>query len=325
MKFSPSIYEHAAKLINKTPWQVSRDSELLFQAHAEAFRLYHHSPVVAGIDIYNLEAEACGATIDPPEGNGIPAITRHICSSAKEVMGLPLFDPKSDGRIPMVIETGRRLAEALPGANVRIPVSGPFSITSNLVGFETLLVEILTDPDIVLEALQHIVVGQVKFCKEIVNNGLDISFFESSATPPLISPQMFKDVVLPSLKSLMEQASGIVGHPVPCIIGGDTRPILESIMETGTRYVICPSETDQKKFMEKMKPYPDVMVRININPNTLAAGDLKVIYQEVDRVIELAKGREKVCIGTGVLPFEAEPEVVLKTKDYIEKKIPMTK
>lgn len=320
MQFSPSVYEHAASLIHKAPWQVSRDGELLFQAHNEAFHLYRHSPVIIGIDIYNLESEAYGAKIDEPEGNGIPAITSHPCSSVKEIMQLPLFNSKSAGRIPMVLETGKRLAKALPDADIRIPVSGPFSIASNLVGFESLLMEVITAPESVLQALQHIVEGQVNFCKAIVDHGLDISFFESSATPPLISPQMFNDVVLPPLKSIIERAGAVAEHPVPCIIGGDTAPILESILETGTGYVICPSETDQEKFMLKMQQHPGVMVRINMNPNILSAGNLRDVFEEIDRVLELAKTREKVCIGTGVLPFETKPEVVLKVKEYIAQK-----
>jgi uroporphyrinogen decarboxylase len=320
MKFSPAIYEHAASLIHKSPWQVSRDSELLFQAHKKAFEMYHHSPVIVGIDIYNLEPEAYGAIVDQPQVNGIPAITSHLCSSAKEVIELPLFDPQSAGRIPMVMETGKRLAKVLPEADVRIPVSGPFSIASNLVMFESLLLETITDPDSVRDALQHIVDGQVNFCKAIVNHGLDIAFFESAATPPIIPPQVFSDVLLPLLKSIIEQAATIVGHPVPCIIGGDTISILESVMETGTGYVICPSETDQEKFMEQMKQYPDVMVRINMNPNILSEGVLEAVFKEVDRVVELGKTREKVCIGTGVLPFETKPEVVLKVKEYISQK-----
>ncbi len=317
MQFSPSVYEHAASLINKSPWQASRDGELLFQAHKKAFELYHHSPVIVGIDIYNLEPEAYGAIVEQPKVNGIPAITSHLCSSVKEITELPLFDPQSAGRIPMVMEIGTRLTKAVPEADVRIPVSGPFSIASNLVRFETLLLEILTMPDNVLKALHHIVKGQVNFCKAIVDHGLDIAFFESAATPPIISPQIFHDIALPPLKSIIEQAGSIVGHPVPCIIGGDTAMILESIMETGTGYVICPSETDQEKFMAKMRQYPEVMVRINMNPNILSEGDLDSVFKEVERVLELAKSREKVCIGTGVLPYETKPEVVLKVKEYI--------
>ena len=320
MQFSPSVYEHAAQLINKSPYHVSRDGDLLFQAHAEAFRLYHHSPVIVGIDIYNLEPEAYHATIEKPDGNGIPAVTSHPCSSIKEVTTLPLFDPKSAGRIPMVIATGQRLAKEFPEADVRIPVSGPFSIVSNLVGFETLLMEMLTEPAAVQEALFHIVAGQVSFCQEIVQHGLGISFFESSATPPLISPRMFEDIVLSPLKSILEQASALAGHPVPCIIGGDTEPIIDSILKTATKYVICPSETDQEKFMEKMKQYPDVLVRINMNPGILADGAEETLIKEADRVLALAGNRKNVCIGTGVLPFETKAGVVLKVREYLSKK-----
>jgi uroporphyrinogen decarboxylase len=319
MKFSPAVYEHAASLIDKSPWQASLDGELLFQGHKKAFELYYHSPVVVGIDIYNLEPEAYGATIEKPMFNGIPAITSHLCSSIKEVIELPSFDPQSAGRIPMAIETAKKLASVLPEADVRIPVSGPFSIASNLVQFESLLLEIITDPGSVMEALNHIVEGQVNFCREIVDQGLDIAFFESAATPPIIPPQIFSDVVLPPLKSIIDQAAAIVGHPVPCIIGGDTTTILESIMETGTGYVICPSETDQEEFMEQMKKYPEVMVRINMDPNILSEGDLAAVFKEVDRVVDLGKSREKICIGTGVLPYETKPEVVLKMKEYISK------
>jgi len=41
------------------------------------------------------------------------------------------------------------------------------------------------------------------------------------------------------------------------------------------------------------------------------------VEKEVDRVFKLANNRQKVCIGMGCLPFEADPDPVLKTKEYI--------
>ena len=61
MKFIPAVYEHAAKVIGKTPWEVSRNKALIIEAHRAAFAMYSHTPVVVGIDIYNLEPEAYGA------------------------------------------------------------------------------------------------------------------------------------------------------------------------------------------------------------------------------------------------------------------------
>jgi uroporphyrinogen-III decarboxylase len=107
---------------------------------------------------------------------------------------------------------------------------------------------------------------------------------------------------------------------VPCIIGGNTEPILEKMLSTGTQYVICPSETDQAAFMEKMKKHPDVMVRINMNPGVFCSGDPAAARKEADRVMVLAKGREKVCLGSGVLPYEAVPETVLNVMDYVKGK-----
>ena len=317
MQFSPSIYEHAAALIGKTPRAVSRSADLLFQAHAKAFHLYNHDPVVVGIDIYNVEAEAYGAAVSIPESNDIPAISGHACPDAAAIRKLKPLNPKKDGRIPMVLETGRRLARACPEAHVRIPVSGPFSLASNLMGFERLLCDVLDDPASVKESLLHLARGQIAFCSEIVEQGLGIAFFESAATPPLISPEMFARMELPALQLIVSEASAMAGEPVPCVIGGDTAPILDSILATGTRYVICPCETDQAAFMRKMRAHPEVLVRINTTLQGFALGDMASIYRELDRVMALAGQRDKVCIGTGALPFETNPAVVLKAKSYV--------
>jgi len=310
LQFYPSVYEHAARVISKSPWEVSRDAGLLSKAHIEAYRLYRHRPVVVCIDIYNLEAEAYGAVVDRAAGNAIPAIREFPCSSVKELIALEPFDAKQAGRIPMVIEAAKRVSDKCRDAEVRIPLSGPFSLAANLAGFENLLCEIHTSPDLVAGALKHLVIGQVEFCKEVVSNGLDIAFFESAATPPLLSPQNFRQIELGALKEIMQKTAEVVGHPVPCIMGGDTLPILDDILS-------CPAKTDQQKFMEKMREHPDVTVRINMDARAITSKNFEHVEKEVDRVIALTHNRQNICIGTGCLPFEAEPEVVLKTKEYI--------
>jgi uroporphyrinogen decarboxylase len=320
MEFSPSVYEHAARVICKSPWQASRSADLLAQGHIESFGLYRHRPVVVGIDIYNLEAEAYGAIVEQPKANGIPAISRHPYSSAEQILNLAPFNPKTDGRMPMVLQAAKHVGRQCPDADVRIPVAGPFSVATNLIGFENLLSELATVPDVVREALLHLVDAQTRFCREIADQGLDIAFFESAAVPPLMSPRDFANIELPALKAMIEAAGSVLGHPVPCVMGGNTTPILDAILDTGTNYVCCPSETNQKAFMQKMTAHPEVMVRINMDPRAMTSGDLDAIYTEVDRVIALAAERKNVCLGTGCLPYEADPEIVLKIKEYIVSK-----
>ena len=315
--FSPSVYEHAAFLIGMTPWEVSHDVELLWRAHRTAYEIYHHSPIVVGIDIYNIEAEAYGCTVERPGGNGIPAITRGILESIEEGRSLKPFDPEVDGRIGMIIEAGKRLAAEFPDADVRVPVSGPFSIAVSLRGLGGLLEDVAFSPREVSRFLRQLVEAQVRLCQAVVEAGIDVAFFESAAAPPLLSPKHFREVELPALKEAMERVGEAVGHPVPCIIGGDTEPILDEILSTGTGYIICPAETDQEAFMERFGDHTDVKVRINLTPNTVAYGSREDILTEVDRILKLADGRSNVLLGTGAVPYETPRENILLIKDYV--------
>ena len=315
--FSPSVYEHAAFLIGMTPWDVSRDMELLYRAHRTAYEIYHHSPIVAGIDIYNIEAEAYGCVVERPGGNGVPAITEGILGSIEEARSLKPFDPEVDGRVGMIIEAGKKLAAEFPDADVRAPVSGPFSIAVSLRGLGGLLEDIALSPKEVAKFLNQLVDGQIRLCQAVIEAGLDVAFFESAAAPPLLSPRHFREVELPALKETMERVEAAVGHPVPCIMGGDTELILDEILSTGTGYVICPAETDQNAFMAKIDHNTDVKVRINLDPNTVACGSKKAILAEVDRILKLADGRPNILLGTGAAPYETPSENILLIGDYV--------
>ena len=314
-----AVYEHAAYLIGRRPWEVSRDAELTYRAHAEAYRRYRHTPVVVSIDIYNLEAEAYGAVVQEPRGDGIPAIMEPLCRSVDEMGQLPAFDPATAGRIPMILDVARRLSAELPEADIRVPMAGPFSIASSLLGIEQLLCEALTRPDETAAALLHLVQGQELLCRAVRQLGVGVAFFESAAAPPLLSPELFRLVELPALKAVIQRGSAIMNQPLPCVMGGDTGPILDDLLETGTGYVINPIETDQESFMKKIWHRTDVRVRVNAAPLIMARGSRQEIRDEVCRIVRITAGRENVCFGTSALPYETPPENVLWVKELCEK------
>lgn len=320
MDFQPVVYEHAAALIRRTPWQVSRDADLLFAAHAAAFRTYRHRPVTVGIDIYNVEAEAYGARISRPSGAGVPAVEGPLCASPGELLALPPLSPDRFGRFPLLLAAGARLAQTFPEADIRLPLCGPFSLASALVGFDALLGALLDDPDLVRTLLLHLVGGQRAVYEAARARGLGIVVFESAAAPPMVSPAAFESIVLPALVRLVSDVSRTMECPVPCIVGGNTEPILEALLRTGTTFVICPFETDQEAFLRRLSARSDVRVRINMDARVLAAGPWSAIEREANRVLALAEGRENVCIGSGALPYEASPESVTRVKTYVEER-----
>jgi len=224
----------------------------------------------------------------------------------------------SAGRIPLMIEAARRLQTDFPEADIRLPVSGPFSIAQNLLGLNELILEVALRPRQVREFLEKLVPGQVLFSRAALEAGLGVAFFESAAAPPLLSPQQFREVELPALKLAMQRVSAEAGQALPCIIGGDTEPIIEAMMETETGFLICPAETDRGKFLQKMRAYPEVKVRVNLDPRLYTFGTRAEILADADKIIALAQQQPNVLLGTGAIPYETPPENLLLLKEYCD-------
>jgi uroporphyrinogen-III decarboxylase len=310
MEFTPVVYEHAAKFIGRRPWEVSRSADLLVEAHAAAYAVYRHAPVVAGIDVYNVEAEAYGAVVGASRENEVPSVVGHLCQGAADLCRLVWPDAAGSGRFPMIMEAAARLKEECPGAEVRIPLSGPFSIACALVGFQGILTEVLTDPDTVAAALRYLAAGQLEVCRTFASRGFRVIFFDSAASPPIISSDSFRSVVLPALREMIAGVRSLTNESPPLIIGGDTAGILEDLLRTGTEYVICPAETDRQAFMEVMKKYPSVTVRMNTPARLFASDDREALRAELEYLAKLAGGRPATVLGSGVLPYDADPSMV---------------
>lgn len=315
MKFEPISYDHAASLIGRSPWEVSRDADLLAAAHQQAMKTYGCEGCVVGIDIYNVEAEIYGCEIVEPGGNGVPTAGEPILSGLEQIMPLQL-DPSQDGRIPMILEAAEKIARDHPGAEVRIPLSGPFSIASHLLGMENMIIELFTNPEATEAALMHLAGNQLAYVRAAVEKGFSISLFESSVTPPLLSPQMFADSVAPALEKILK---GSDGHPRPdsqLIIGGDTVEILGAMSSLSPAYIICPVETDQEEFMSRVIASQQMTVRINMNPAVLLPGKEEAAMAEAKRVLDLAGRYDHTSTGT-LIPFDADPEIVKEVADFI--------
>ena len=141
--------------------------------------------------------------------------------------------------------------------------------------------------------------------------------FESSASPPLLSPTLFRRAEVPALACIGEVHQRVTGRGVALILGGNTVPVLEDLIAVGAGSLICPAEVDGEAFFEKMRHHPEISVRINMRPGVFASsiGEAKA---EAARAVTLASRKENVCIGSGVLPYDANPDIVLGIQSLIE-------
>jgi uroporphyrinogen decarboxylase len=317
--FTPVIYEHAARFAGCTPWEASRDPELMFVGHRDAYREYRHQVIAVGIDIYNLEAEAYGAQVEAMEGDAIPAIHTPLLKSLEEGLDLKPFNPQRDGRIAMVLGVGQRLKREFPEADVRIPVAGPFSIAFNLRGINDLCMDSALFPEETARLLMRLAENQAVLCRAVADAGLDVAFFESAAAPPILSPRQFHALELPALRRILALAADCLGHPVPCIMGGNTYPVLGDILATGTEYLCCNVETDQASFIESVgRTHPHVKIRVNLDPGVVACHDQNRIFRAIDHVLEIVGGRPNCLMGTGALPLETPRENIRLIRQYLD-------
>ena len=51
--FVPTLFEHAARVINKTPSEVAQNEDLLVKSQLACYEKYKHDLVSVGVDIYN--------------------------------------------------------------------------------------------------------------------------------------------------------------------------------------------------------------------------------------------------------------------------------
>ena len=319
ISFTPVVYEHAARFVGRTPWEVSRDPELMFEGHRRAYLEYHQQVIAVAIDIYNLEAEAYGAKVAASTPDAIPAIHDPLLTSVEEGINLKPFDPERDGRIAMVLSVAQRLKREFPDADVRLPVGGPFSIAFNLRGINDLCLDAALQPELLAKMLLRLAENQAVLCKAVAKAGLDVAFFESAAAPPILSPKQFHELEMPALRRVLEIASDAVGHPVPCISGGNTFPVLDDILSTGTNYLACNVETDQAAFVERVsRTHPHIKIRVNLDPGVVACHDPQRIYRAIDHVLEIVGPRTNCVMGTGCMPLETPPDNIRLIREYVD-------
>ncbi|HEY9188445.1 MAG TPA: uroporphyrinogen decarboxylase family protein [Ignavibacteria bacterium] len=314
--FAPAIYEHKAALINKTPSEVSQNVDLLCYSIEKEYETYQTDILVVGIDIYNIEAEALGCEVNYNCGNEVPTIKNRILNDSN-LKDLKIPNPLKDGRMPIIIEASKKICTKY-GNDVYIccGVSGPFSLASSLMGDEDLLITSIENPEYLNDVLGFTTEVIKKYSQSILETGSDVIVFDSASAPPLVSPNQFKENILPFVKDLFNHLKTNGSKFLSYIVGGNTISNVDSYIEAGIKNIICDFNANINEFIEKAKT-SDITIRKNINPLHLINKNKAEIKNEVTQIMELSNDFHRLIIGTGILPYNTDPEMVQHLKKII--------
>ncbi len=315
--FVPTIYEHGAKIIGKTPSQVAQCQKLIAQSQLEAYKLYRHDLISVGMDIYNVEAEALGARVLYYDNADLPSVSDVLVKEKKDLALLKIPDPSKDGRMPLFIEATYEVYKQV-GDEVLVSgaVVGPFTLAAILRGFENFIMDLVFDTEFALMLMRFAKDVGLAYAKGFVSRGLGISINESWIAPPLLSPDIYADCVYLIEKEMIDEIKAMGLQSVSLISGGNTTHILENMLKTGTSLVMADYNTDQKYFKEVCENH-DVFLRASIESKLVEAGDTQALESAVRRVVEQCGDYPKFLFGCGIVSYDTTTENVLKLKTIL--------
>jgi len=186
-----------------------------------------------------IEAELFGCPVSLGSRDEICAVSGSLCRLEDGPPALP--DP-GRGRARVVAEAVALLRDRFRSEMAVLGgVVGPFTVAGHLLGISQLLVASLTKPQAVEPFLDAAFRFAVQYAARQVEAGADAIVVEDmAASLDLTSPKIYRNVVLPWQKRLVEA----IRVPVILHICGNNTRILQDLVATGARALSLDAKTD---------------------------------------------------------------------------------
>jgi hypothetical protein len=317
MHLEAVVDAHAAAFLGRDPWDVAHDRDLLADAHRTAWACYRHQTVVVGIDLASVEAEAWGTAVKPPsDPNGLAfEITEPLLASLADTARLPYLDPAQNPRLLTVLEAARRLLAEVP-ATVAVPVAGPLALATALAGAGAIDDAVRADSGAAREALTTLVHRLRAWIHAIARCGAQIAVVEAPYDPRRMPPAWLTEAALPALRSLLQVIRVETRFAPSLFIDGDTAPIAHALAESGAGLVNCPAATGRSAFLEAVREFPDLEVRMDVAPGKWADGDWPGVCRAMAEASIHVRRRDRIVLGTGRLPLHASSVLIVDARNF---------
>lgn len=315
--FIPTIFEHSAKVIGKTPSQIAQDEDLLVESQLACYEMYKHDLISIGVDIYNVEYEAMGAKVNFPENDELPSTNETMVSSIEDIEKLKIPDPEKDARMPMFLNAVQRVNEKV-GNEVIVngTVVGPFTLASILRGFENFVMDLIMNPEFAFKLMEFANKVSLSFAESFINRGVGLSINESWIAPPLLSPAFYNEFVVDYEKDLIMSIKKLGQKNVALISGGNTTDILDDMVTTGTSLLLADSECD-RQYYKKVCDENNILMRASIASNIVEKGDPEEMEAAAAQVINDCRDYSGFIFGCGIVSYDTKPESVIKLKEIV--------
>jgi MtaA/CmuA family methyltransferase len=242
-------FQPAAFAMGVSMAEVFQDGELLAEAMLKAWREFGHDMILLENGTA-CNAQACGVQVVYRD-DAAPAAHIPVITSLEEVEKLQVPDPYITFPMCEIIKATRILSAEV-GDQVWIcgrADQGPMDLASQLIGMETLMLEIATGEkaDLVHKLLDYAREVATRYAFALIESGArSTSIGEPVAGPDVMSPRHYRKYAQPQEKRMADdlRAHGIILHNHIC---GNTIPIINDFIATGAQVLEIDHKTDMQK------------------------------------------------------------------------------
>ncbi len=316
--FLPAVYDFKASLAEIPAHlfgQTEREMQTALEREVDWIRA---DVLTVGYDIYNVEAEAVGCRLLRQDGHPMPLIETPWMDDPAEADRLPSVPSTLQGRMPLFVETAAwavsRFGNDLP---VRGAVSGPFSMAATVCRRENLLQAVLEEPESVQRLLDRCTAWILRYAESFVAVGAGVVVFDSFASPPLISPRLYRDLILPYHQRIFRRLKerGVMHRPL--ILGGNTASILPYLLESEANQFLLDFSIPPAKRKELLQANSQSLFRVNLPPRPIAEGSPEEIGRMVQETCRDLADCRNYILGTGILPYATPLENIAAIRNVL--------
>jgi MtaA/CmuA family methyltransferase len=189
----------------------------------------------------------------PEEGVGKPDAL--LIQSMDDVRNLPRLDPAQPERMRQRIESVHAMAQALGQTHSVLGwVEGPLAEYADLRGVENAMLDLMTQPEMFLEAARILIDNAIDFARAQIEAGADMIGIGDAAAS-LVGPELYETYALPEEKRLIA-AIHEAGGTAKLHICGNTEKIVHLMAQTGADVIdldwMVPLEATRQRLGEEV-------------------------------------------------------------------------
>ncbi len=315
--FLPAIYDLKPILAGCAPHTFGQKKEEVINALLYEATELDADALTVGYDIYNVEAELAGCHVTRSADLSMPEIAQPLLTSLNAIKQLKA-PVQPAGRMNLFIEAAdymlNKFENKIP---VRGGVSGPFSMASKLYDQNALLVESLTEPGKLMPLMRFCTDTIKTYIKGFSEVGAGVVVFDSFVSPPLISPETYRELVMPFHKELFLFLNTLGVGQNALIIGGNTLSLLKDLSETGARQLLLDYNIPLEKIKAVLSEFPGHVFRVNLSPEIFFSIHTNEMIKTIEKTLLYLKDHQNIIIGTGILSNNVPPKNLILAKELI--------